>query len=69
MNRLISKGRIAAMAGFLALILSIYMVFLYRLQIIYGEEYYNRSNQMTSEETVVTATRGNILDRTRNAIT
>ena len=63
MNRLISKGRIAAMAGFLALILSIYMVFLYRLQIIYGEEYYNRSNQMTSEETVVTATRGNILDR------
>ena len=63
MNRLISKGRIAAMAGFLALILSIYMVFLYRLQIIYGEEYYNRSNQMTSEETVVTATRGYILDR------
>ena len=39
MNRLVSKGRVAAMACLLALILSIYMVFLYRLQIIYGEEY------------------------------
>ena len=63
MNRLIKPGRVAAMAVLMAVILSIYMGFLYHLQIIEGEEYYNRSNQISSSQRTVTAARGNILDR------
>ena len=62
-RRLIAPKRVAAMGILLALILSIYMVFLYRLQIIEGEKYYNQSNEVTSTERTVTAARGNILDR------
>ena len=63
MNRLVSPGRVAAMVGIMSLILAIYMYFLYDLQIIQGEEYYSLSERITSEETVITAARGNILDR------
>ena len=45
------------------LILVIYLTFLYRLQIIEGEKYYNQSNEITNTERTVTAARGNILDR------
>ena len=63
MNRLVSPGRVAAMVAIMSLILAIYMYFLYDLQIIQGEEYYSLSERITSEETVITAARGNILDR------
>ena len=63
MNRLVSPGRVAALSAFLSVILIIYMYFLYDLQIIQGEEYYSLSERITSEETVITAARGNILDR------
>ena len=63
MNRLVSSGRVAAMIAIMSTILIIYMYFLYDLQIIQGEEYYSLSERITSEETVITAARGNILDR------
>lgn len=45
------------------LLMLIYLVFLYKLQIIEGEIYYNRSNEIGSDEHTITAARGNILDR------
>ena len=63
MSKLISPGRVAIMALIMTVVLSIYIVFLYKLQIIEGEAYYNRSNEITSSERTVTAARGNILDR------
>ena len=63
MNRLVSSGRVAAMIAIMSTILVIYMYFLYDLQIIQGEEYYSLSERITSEDTVITAARGNILDR------
>lgn len=62
-GRLIKPGRVAALACGMLLLLTVYLVFLYKLQIVEGEEYYNRSNELKTTEKVVTATRGNILDR------
>ena len=63
MNKLINSGRVIAMALLLVLLLTIYMVFLYKLQIVEGEKYYNRANELTTTHRTVTASRGNILDR------
>ena len=63
MNKLINSGRVIAMALILVLLLTIYMVFLYKLQIVEGEKYYNRANELTTTLRTVTASRGNILDR------
>ena len=63
MNRLINSKRVIAMAVIMALILSIYMFFLYRLQIIEGERYYHQSEEITETQRTITAARGNILDR------
>ena len=62
-KRLIKPGRLVAMAVILLVLLTVYLVFLYRLQIIEGEAYYNRSNEITQTTRPVTAARGNILDR------
>ena len=62
-KRLIKPSRLLAMAIVLVLLLTVYLVFLYDLQIIQGEEYYNRSNELSTETSTVTATRGNIFDR------
>lgn len=62
-KRLIKPGRLVAMAVILLVLLTVYLVFLYKLQIIKGEEYYNRSNEITTTTRTVTAARGNILDR------
>lgn len=62
-KRLIKPSRLLAMAVILVLLLTVYLVFLYDLQIIQGEEYYNRSNELSTETSTVTATRGNIFDR------
>lgn len=63
MHRLIRPGRVAALALILVTLLTVYVVFLYKLQIIEGEKYYNQSNEITTEKRTVTAARGNILDR------
>ena len=63
MNRTVTRGRVVAMVIFSLTVLTIYLVALYRLQIVEGEVYYNRSNLISSEPEVVTAARGNILDR------
>ena len=63
MNRLIDSKRLLVLGLLLAILLIVYVVFLYDLQIIQGEEYYNRSSQITSDKRAVTAARGNILDR------
>ena len=62
-NRLISPARLSALVGIVVLLLGIYLYFLYELQIIQGEAYYNRANELTQTTRTVTAARGNILDR------
>ncbi len=63
MNRTIKPARLAALAIFFSLLLIIYLVFLYKLQIIEGEDYYNQSNEVKNVKRDVTAARGDILDR------
>lgn len=62
-NRLIKPGRVAALASLLVLFLIIYLIFLYKLQIVEGDIYYKRSEAITDTKVAVTAARGNILDR------
>jgi len=63
MNKTIRPGRVVAMLCILVTALSIYLVFLYKLQIIEGDKYYTESLLLQEEEATVTAARGNILDR------
>ena len=63
MNKLIPKQRVVAMVVLLVLLLTVYLVFLYRVQIIEGEDYYNASSELQRNEETVTASRGDILDR------
>ena len=63
MKHLVRPGRVAALVVMAILILLTYMYFLYQLQIIEGEKYYNQSNEITNSERTITAARGNILDR------
>ena len=59
----INKDRLIILAAVFAILLVVYFVFLYKLQIIEGEAYYEESrNQQVTTSTVVAA-RGNILDR------
>lgn len=62
-SRIIKPSRRTAMIIIVLLALAVYLGFLYELQIIKGEEYYNRSSETTQSESPVTAARGNILDR------
>ena len=62
-NRLVKPGRVAGLVVLILLLLTVYLVELYKLQIIEGEANYNRSNELTNTERVVTAARGNIYDR------
>ena len=63
MKKLIDPRRVVAMALIFVLLMTVYLVFLYKLQIIQGEEYYNRASELTETTRTVTASRGNILDR------
>ena len=63
MNKTIRPGRVVAMLCILIVALSIYLVFLYKLQIIEGDKYYTQSLLLQEEKATVTAARGNILDR------
>ena len=62
-NRLVKPGRVAGLIILILLLLTVYLVALYKLQIIEGEANYNRSSELTNTERVVTAARGNIYDR------
>ena len=63
MYKLVKPGRVAALLIIFFLVLAVFLVELYKLQIIEGEQYYNRSNELIKETKTVTAARGNILDR------
>ena len=52
MKQTITKGRVWAMILMLVLLLVIYLVFLYRLQIIQGEEYYHAADAISGEGTI-----------------
>ena len=59
----IKKDRLIILAALFAILLVVYFVFLYKLQIIEGAAYYQESrNQQVTSSTVIAA-RGNILDR------
>jgi len=63
MKRLVSGGRLTALALLLIALLTLYISRLYKLQIVEGEEAYEAStNSIVSYETVAAA-RGNLLDR------
>ena len=62
-NRLVKPGRVAGLVILILLLLTVYLVALYKLQIIEGVANYNRSSELTNTERVVTAARGNIYDR------
>ncbi len=61
--RTIKKERLIALGSVLALLLVIYVVSLYKLQIIEGNAYYEENRNYTTTTTTVVAARGNILDR------
>ncbi len=62
-QRVIKPGRLAFLIGVFVVVMSIYLVELYKLQIIEGAEFYkvNTANVVTKK--VVPASRGNIYDR------
>jgi penicillin-binding protein 2 len=63
MNRPVRAGRMVFLVLFTIALIAVYVTTLYKLQIIEGTAYYERSqNSIVTTETV-TAARGNILDR------
>lgn len=60
---IIKKERLIALTLIFAILLTVYVVALYRLQIIEGEKYYEESRNNMVTTSTVTAARGNILDR------
>lgn len=60
---IIKKDRIIVLSALLALLLIIYVVALYNLQIVQGKAYYEESRNFTTTTMTVVAARGNILDR------
>ena len=63
MNKLVNYKRVVALLVILLLIIIIYLVFLYKLQIIEGDEYEEESQNNVAKVQDVTAARGNLLDR------
>ncbi|HHU21935.1 MAG TPA: penicillin-binding protein [Clostridiales bacterium] len=63
MYRLIKPGRMAACVLLLVVLIIIYVVALFKLQIVEGAAYYERSRNNIVTNQVVPAARGNILDR------
>ena len=56
-SRLIKPGRLAALVGIAVVLLAVYLYFLYELQIVQGEAYYNRANELIQTTRTVTAAR------------
>lgn len=50
------------------LIAIVILLQLFNLQIVHGEEYFNKSSDRLTRETVIKASRGNIKDRDGNII-
>lgn len=63
MNRLVKPTRLVLIALLTAALLVVYAAALYKLQILQGEEYYNKSQNSKISYEIVRAKRGNILDR------
>ena len=63
MYKLVKKNRVLALTIIFFTVLLVYLVELYKLQIIEGEKYYMQSEKIQTETHAVTAARGNILDR------
>ena len=63
MDKSIRPGRIAVLALLLAVLLVVFIVAIYKLQIIEGNEYYEESLNSVTTTQRVRAARGNILDR------
>lgn len=63
MNKLIRTGRLAAITIVLVVLIIIYLVTMYKLQIVEGQAYYEASqnNKVTTED--VPAARGSMMDR------
>ena len=63
MRKLVNPVRLVILAVIFTVLISIYLVALYKLQIIDGAEYYSQSENSVVTEERVPAARGNILDR------
>ncbi len=63
MDRFFSRGRLGVLSIMLAALLALYLVTLYKLQIVEGAAYYESSTNSIVTTKTVTAARGDILDR------
>ena len=63
MDRFIKNSRLVTLAVILAALLTIYIITIYRLQVIEGQAYYESSVGSSSYEVDIHAARGSILDR------
>ncbi|NLH01776.1 MAG: hypothetical protein GX488_07765 [Clostridiales bacterium] len=63
MDRLVKSSRLAAIIVLILSMTAVYMVSLYRLQIVEGAAYYEQSKNSISTKSTAVAARGNILDR------
>ena len=63
MEKPIKPGRVAALAGFLVLLVIVFVVALYKLQIVDGKAYYEENRNSVASSQTVEAARGSILDR------
>ena len=63
MRKLVNPVRLVILAVIFTVLISIYLVALYKLQIIDGAAYYSQSENSVVTEERVPAARGNILDR------
>jgi len=63
MDRIFSRGRLTFLSLLLATLLGLYMVTLYKLQIVEGAAYYESSTNSVVSTRTVKAARGDIMDR------
>ena len=63
MNKTVKTDRIVVLSVLMLIILCVYFVFLYKLQIVEGEAYAEKSANSIASTQIATAARGNILDR------
>ena len=63
MEKPIKPGRVAALACILALLVIVFVVALYKLQIVDGKAYYEENRNSVASSQTVEAARGSILDR------
>ena len=63
MEKPIKPGRITALACMLTLLVIVFVVALYKLQIVDGKAYYEENRNSVASSQTVEAARGSILDR------